>query len=401
MEFKQALGLENPNWQSIGKHLSALTNDALKRRGMDFIGLTNYLRECGNNYIEPDYVAEYLEGRASFGCFFPQLREHIGIVPGKIFPSADGTSTASHLRALDDYLTNISNPDSLVIFLKHTPGRELREHVKNFLSEKRRALLGNPYLSLEIGIGKEPEEIDALMKSIIRSHTDARVNALSQGTLPLSDSLSIMYAENSLSALHLEIRQAINKKCSEGWSRYSPIDENSEIVIQPAVLRGKGGFTIDFFPDADAFDRRISGEDQSSEFKELNLGLQAWREAYMQGTFSTLSTRTSEIQKISNLMMNLEAGVDKLVPTRDLRPAERYEIHQRWEHGGGTFRPGVNLKGPGEVERQIKNRPDPLGRSEFENTAYNINSDLTIALGLFNQLPDLVNKRLEIAHRSS
>mgnify|MGYP001579136356 FL=1 len=293
MNFKQALGIANPDWRGIGKHLSILTQDALDQSGENAINLTNYLRLCSNRFIEPAYVEEYLSGNTSFGCFFPQFREYLRIEPVNIFPSVDEIQARQGLQALEQYLTDVNNPESLVIFLKYQPGKELREHVACFLSERRAAFL-----------------------------------------------------------------QTLNTK-SRALS-----DESLE-----------------------ALDCEISGENKQRS--NYFLGLSAWHEAYTCGTFNTLHS-SYDTQMISNLAMRLRFNVDNLLPMRELTAAERYEVHQRWAHHGGVFRPGINLKGPQEVERQMRNRPDPLGQSEFEDIACRINSHLIIVLGLVEQLPNLV-----------
>jgi len=98
-----------------------------------------------------------------------------------------------------------------------------------------------------------------------------------------------------------------------------------------------------------------------------------------------------DTQQISNLGFSLEFGIDQLVPIREPTEAERYEVHQRWVWQGGFGVPGASCD-QNMILKKMKNRPDPIGRSEMESDAYKINSGLTLIFGLFDRLPELVKE---------
>jgi hypothetical protein len=169
------------------------------------------------------------------------------------------------------------------------------------------------------------------------------------------------------------------------------------LEISESIKRGKKSLLLDFFMEGDYFDRVISQgreeEENEAFLKKYYIGLEAWKEAYTKGTFSTFENSFNCMQKLSNITMHVGCCVDELVQVREMRPAERYEIHERWSLGGGAYMPGEHIKGPQEIQRQMKNKPDPIKRSEFEETAYKINSSLTLILGLYEHLPELVSEK--------
>jgi hypothetical protein len=136
-DFKEALGIENARWTGIGEHIAKITGQKLREQNKTSIDLTNRLREVGHKYIEPEYVDEYLCGKTSFGCFFTRFRDYLDIKPLDVFPKASEEEAKVHLAALDNYLLETDNLDSLEIFLKHKPGEELRNHVAQTLTKKR------------------------------------------------------------------------------------------------------------------------------------------------------------------------------------------------------------------------------------------------------------------------
>jgi len=392
MGWKEALGFENPRWIKIGEHIARITQEKLKQQGKGVCDLTNHLREVGNQQIEPAYVEEYLSGKTSFGCFFPQFRGLLGIVAGDVFKNSSEEQAQQYLKSLDRYLTTTLNPEAAEIFLKFKPGEELRRHVRDFLTRKREEKLAEPYQSFTVGVGVEPKEFDDMLRGVILEELTIRqiADRLNETGLVLAKvpemAVTIYPGESNLKNLHSSLINRINEKVNDGWHRYSLVEKDSVIKIQPALIRGKLGVTVDFYRNPDGFDRAISGEDEEGIGREMLVGLEAWREAYAHGTFSKLESE----QALSNLGFALGFGIDEIVPLREPTPAERYEIHQRWVWAGGRYMPGENIKGPREVERQMKNRPDPVGRSEFEETAYKINSTLTMTFGLYSHISELV-----------
>lgn len=401
MAWKEALEIKDPKWLGIGKYLGEITRKALEKNGKNSSDLTNHLRSVGNQYIEPCYVDEYLSGNACFGCFFPQFRNELGINSFDIFKNVNLEEAQKHLESLDKYLTDVNNPESLVIFMKHKPGEELRKHVVELLKEKREKAMNKPYHSLELGLDAEEdtnrymEDRRELLKFIkdsalaIKGHSNL-LNAHN------GEGIELAPTQQQSRSLYEGIVANMDEAHKKNPTAYynSRIIPNSRIIIQPAFKRGRMGFTVDFlYPDGDYFDRMISECPEKHKFLEKQyVGLDAWKEAYTQGTFSTLSGREN-IQKISNMIAAVHGGVNEFIPTREPTPAERYEIHQRWAWVGGAYIPGPHLKGPGEIERQMNNKPDPIGKSEFEETAYQINSGLTLMIGLFEMLPELVKDK--------
>ena len=92
----------------------------------------------------------------SFGCFFPQFRDFLGITSKDVFRNVSEEEAQRNLKSLDDYLTDTGNLESFVIFMKHKPGEELRKHVAALLTEKREAALNKPYHTMDLGL--DPEE---------------------------------------------------------------------------------------------------------------------------------------------------------------------------------------------------------------------------------------------------
>jgi len=401
MDWRESLGIEDSRWIGIGKYIATITTKALESQRKTSSDLTNHLRFVGNEHIEVDYVNEYLSGNASFGCFFPQLRDFLRITGADVFRKNSPEEAQRNLESLDKYLTDCSNPDSLVIFLKYKPGEELRKHVAEVLTEKREKAMNKPYHSVEVGLNPD-EETNRYMKNRLRlkkflidfiSDLEKRVQGESILLLPekAGENIGVSAKTNPAEALYRAITMIVeDKEESEGYFGTKVIP-GSRIIVQQAFKRGRKGFTVDFlFPDGDYFDRLISEGDPVERCSmDHYMGLDAWREAYTKGTFSTIKDR----QRIADLGFSLSFGMDELIPLREPTKAERYEIHQRWAWAGGSYSPGENTKGPQEIERQMNNKPDPVGRSEFEETAYQINSDLTIIMGLFDQLTELVEEK--------
>lgn len=406
MDWKQALEIEDSRWLGIGKYLADITKASLAKENKTACDLTNHLREIGNQHIEPAYVDEYLSGNASFGCFFPQIRDFLGISANDVFRNVSEDQAQTYLKSLDEYLLDIDNVDSLVIFSKYKPGKELREYVRDFLTELRKEKLEKPYQSFTVGLDVEPKEFDDLLLGTIQKST--KVKELSESSNVLQTpptkvpNLEIMVApgNSDFEDLRKSLIKNINDKVKSGWTRYHFINEDSTLKIMPSYSRGKAGLTLDFYKSGQQVDRDISGMSYLDDLEEMMpqakarfrrqfIDFDAWKEAYTNGTFSTIE----DDQQIANMIAHLDSGVDALVPTREPTPAERYEVHQRWVWGGGAYMPGQHVKGPGEVERMMNNKPDPVGRSEFEETAYKINSYLTISLGLFHKLKELVEDK--------
>ncbi|MEI7719324.1 MAG: hypothetical protein WCI72_05630, partial [archaeon] len=353
MDWREALKIEDPHWIGIGKYIADVTQNSLDGQNKSGCDLTNYLRSVGNQHIEPDFVQEYLSGSASFGCFFPQFRDFLGITSKDVFRNVSEEEAQRDLKSLDDYLTDTHNKESLVIFMKHKPGEELRKHVAALLTEKREAALNKPYHTMDLGLDPEEdtnrymEDRRQLLKFVKES-----VRGLSE---PLELSLSSdtktteLVPQNNQNALYDGIMGRMKANFENNPSAYwnSPIIPGSRIVVQPAAQRGRVGVTIDFlYPDGEYFDKNLSEcPEGHSWLKDQFVGLEAWKEAYTNGTFNTLQDSPDRTQKIANIMASLHGGVNEFTPTREPTPAERYELHQRWVWSGGRFMPGPNIKG--------------------------------------------------------
>lgn len=401
MDWKEALGISQPNWGGIAKHLAEVTKRKLEKEGRTDCDLTNYLRSQGNDYIELSYVQDYLSGEVSFGCFFPQFRELLNISPRDVFRGLDEEGAKKNLDELDKYLTNTENPEFLITFMKHKPGEELRNYVAELLRKKRADAIDKPYHTLELGLDeeefREKEKMWENIKTYLKSLTDQRLLQAPEenpSNLPQQESPS-----SSLYNLIVQEMKAMRDARSYAYYVTSVIP-GSRIVMQPASKRGKKGVTIDFlYPGGDYFDKMISECPPKHQWlKDEFMGLDAWKEAYTSGTFSTLIGNEG-MQQLSNICASLEMGVNEFIPLREFKESERYEFHQRWVFNtGGYYHAGPHIKGPQEVERKKRNRPDPVSRSEFEEDAYRINSGLLLMLGLYDFLPELVkdNPNLKI-----
>ncbi len=403
MGWKEALKIDDPRWLGVGRHIAEITKRKLSKQGKDACDLTNHLRDVGNKHIELGYVQDYLSGDVSFGCFFPQFRDFLGVVASDVFVNVSEEEAQRHLQSLDKYLTDSQNHDSLVIFMKHRPGAELRNHVAQILRTKRAEAVDKPYHTLELGLDPE-EETNPYMEDrrqlwrFIQDYVASIKSPLRLLPPPSENSADLVQQEHPLQDLYDGIVTRMQESYRESPHTYynTSVIPSSRIIVQPAYRRGRVGVTIDFlFPDGDFFDRVIVGVEggEAERFPEFYLRLDAWREAYTQGTFSTLSGN-GDMQRLSNICMALRMGVDEFIPVREPTESERYELHQRWVIStGGFYHAGPHIKGPQEVERKKRNRPDPTGRSEFEDDAYKINSGLTLMIGLYKKLPELVQER--------
>jgi len=147
------------------------------------------------------------------------------------------------------------------------------------------------------------------------------------------------------------------------------IMQGSRMVIEQALLHGKHGFTVSvFYPDQHV-DRLISDA--------VEIGLDDWRHAYQTGEIGRMREGS-----LSDMGIN----VDEFVPVRKPTEAERYELHQRWQHQGGSFIPGAKLTPPPEG---YYDKPSGVERSPFEKDAYLINSNLATVLTLYRHLREL------------
>ncbi|MBU3913247.1 MAG: hypothetical protein KKE50_04085 [Nanoarchaeota archaeon] len=398
MGWREALKINDPRWLGIGRYIAEITQRKLSEQGKDACNLTNHLRDVGNRHIELGYVKDYLSGGVSFGCFFPQFRDFLEIAASDVFRNASEEEAQRHLQSLDKYLTDSQNPDSLVMFMRYRPGEELRNHVAQLLRTKRAEAADKPYHTLELGLDPEEDTNPHMgdrrqLWRFIQDYVASWTSPVRLLPPPSEDSVDLVQ--------HPLLYNGIVKIMQENH-RESPhacyntlVIPGSRIVVQPAYRRGRVGVTIDFlYPDGDYFDRMILGvEDGDAErFPDFYLGLDALREAYTHGTFSTLLGK-GNMQPLSNICMALGMGVDEFIPVREPIESERYELHQRWVIStGGFYHAGPHIKGPQEVARKKRNRPDPAGRSEFEDDAYRINSGLTLILGLYERLPELVQE---------
>jgi len=279
MTFKQFLGIENPRWTEIGQLIAEITKQKLNQQGKTASDLTNHLRGVGNQYIEPRFVEEYLSGKSSFGVFFPQFRDYFGITAADVFRNVSQDEAQKHLKSLDTYLTDSQNPESLVIFMKYKPGKELREYVRDFLAKKRQEQLDKPYQSFTVGLGVEPEEFDKMLWDTVQEHNkiksiSERCNETGLVLAKLPELSVTMTPDNDLGGLYQTIIKRINEKVKSGWSRYSSIEDGSVIKIAPAYMRGKFGITIDFYMNPDKFDMIVSGEcnkEQDDHFEKKGM----------------------------------------------------------------------------------------------------------------------------------
>jgi hypothetical protein len=402
VEWKKALEIDNLDWLGIGRHIAKITREKLEEQAKEVYELTNHLIFQGNRYLESSYVDDYISGEVSFGCFFPQYREFLDIKATDVFKNTDKDKAEEYLQDMDEYLTDSSNLESLVIFLKYKPGKELREYVKNTLSKKRQEAIDTPYHQRELGLDPEEDtnpymeyrrELFKFIKEFVSSYQSFK-KPLKLLPCPDEDSKSIVLSEDSLKKLYEGIYGRLEKSYKEYHDAPSLVP-NSRIIIQPAIKRDRFGVTIDFlYPDGDYFDKLISETREGEPFLEdYFMGLDAWREAYTNGTFSSLKGTDKSIQPLSNICFALDIGVEGLVPTREPKESERYEMHQRWVISTGGYYHGTYLGSQEEIEKK-QQRPDPVSRNGFEEDAYRINSGLAISFGLYDKLPELVAERV-------
>jgi hypothetical protein len=395
MDWKQALGIEDPRWLGIGKHLAEIVRENLEKKGYRAEDLTNYLRQQRNNHIRLSYVEEYLSGKASFGCFFPLLRNFLDISPGQIFKNSQDRGAEEYLKSLDDYLTDSNNPEALVISLKYKPGKELRDFVRTTLSSKREETLRNKaFYSMEVGPDSKEnaKEVYNLIKNYVVGAKGKELKCLPEN---IELATSIISTQASAEVLYKNIIERTPKPSEDkfsdfGMAEFHKMFEGSSIRIQPTLNRGKIGFTVDFFSLGDLFDNYVAARSEVS--------VDAWREAYREGTFSKVDTKSSYgydtpvTQKIENMANCVDSGLLSLVQVREPTEAQRYEAHRRWRGQGGWSMPGPRMPGSGPAPSNTKpafeDVPNP--RSEFEETIYNVESSFGIILPLSNLLPELV-----------
>ncbi len=399
MEWKKSLEIDDPDWLGIGRYIAKITREKLEEQGKEVYELTNHLIFQGNRYLESSFVDDYLRGEVSFGCFFPQYREFLDIKATDVFKNTDKDKAEEYLEDMDKYLTDSSNLESLVIFLKYKPGKELREYVKNTLSKKRQEAIDTSYHQREIGLDPEEDtnpymedrrELFRFIKEFLSSYQSFK-EPLKLLPCPDGDSKNVALSEDSLKELYQGIYGSLEKSYNGGYG--SPfIIPDSRIIIHPAIKRERFGVTIDFlYPEGDYFDRKISELREEDPFLEdYFIGLDAWREAYTNGTFSSLKGIDKSMQPLSNICFALNIGVERLVPTRKPKESEGYEMHQRWVISTGGYYHGTYFGSQEEMEKK-QQRPDQVSRTGFEEDAYIMNSSLTISLGLYDKLPELVS----------
>jgi hypothetical protein len=131
--WREAMGLNRPRWLGIAEQLAKITNLALDRNGKNFCDLTNHLRQAGNQDILPEFIDEYLTGKASFGCFFQQYQEFLRIDPLEVFPKSTPEEAQAHLGKLIKYLGSTHNVEFLVSYMIPKPGAELRAYIKKLV----------------------------------------------------------------------------------------------------------------------------------------------------------------------------------------------------------------------------------------------------------------------------
>lgn len=396
MSWKKALGIEGPHWIGIGKHLGEIAKKALNRQSKTACDLTNHLREVGNKYIEPAYVDEYLAGNASFGCFFPQFRKFLGIAASDVFRKATSEEEQKHLKSLDEYLTDSCNEESFVIFLKHRPGRELREYVADFLRKKREEALNRPYHSIDVGLDPEQDKNPymAAWRELLELLRKCNLN-LGEKALLLTPPAESLQSETSTalakpSEPNEEIYKTLVKKVTATKEDPNPrfcttVGKGTRIMIYEAFMRGRRGYTIDFISPEEGWDGGFC------DF--CGISLEAWKELYTRGV-------VKDTESISGVCLTLGLGIDELIPTREPTPAERYELHQRWAWRGGWGIPGASCD-QNMIRRKMENRPDPVGRSEMESDAYQINSNLTTISNLVHRLPELIKDAPLLEYKGS
>jgi hypothetical protein len=173
-----------------------------------------------------------------------------------------------------------------------------------------------------------------------------------------------------------EVAQIFNRVARERSSSYFGhiVKPGTRIVIQPALLRNRRGYSVDFY-DRTTVDEVLCGRNKKY-FRDMFLSEKALKEILENGTFSEFKDPKRNKQALINFMKLLGSDVTDLTPCRELTKAEQYELHQRWVWSEGEFMPSPNVKGPQEAERQMKNKPDPVGRTEFEETSFDINTYL-------------------------
>ena len=77
--FKDKLPIEDRSWLGIGRHLGQIVKKATKgRESIEELRLQN-------TTIPANYVLDYINGIASFGCFFRTLQSYFEIGKEEIF----------------------------------------------------------------------------------------------------------------------------------------------------------------------------------------------------------------------------------------------------------------------------------------------------------------------------
>ena len=119
--------------------------------------------------------------------------------------------------------------------------------------------------------------------------------------------------------------------------------------------------------------KRLFGGEVEKKFVNSYVQPDVFKEIIEQGTFSLFKSKDMGVQPLINLLQDLKANTEELTPCRNLTPAEKFELHQRWVWSGGWSAHGPHINGPEEVERLRALRTDPLGRTKLEEIAYGIN----------------------------
>jgi hypothetical protein len=403
-KWRESLGIENPRWQKIAQHLAEITNRYLTKSGKTICDLTNHLRDAGNKYIEPRFVEEYLTGNTSFGCFFQQYQEFLGINPSDIFPNAQKEEVQEHLAKLIKYLGATNNLEFLVSYMIHKPGEELRNHVRNLVKEKIEKVRVPPYFSVEVGLNEDDytnpyKKGQRDLMNLLKNKTPW-LHSIANSRLSLSENnIPSKNPQNPITALTIkdipefyrEVAEIFNKVANERGHSYfgCKVKEGTKIVIQPALLRNKQGYSVDFYENT-SVEEMLCGLNRDTRFTDYFISQKALKEILEKGTFTEFQDM-DKLQSLINFIEMLDSDMTELIPHRELREAEQFEFHQRWIWAGGWFMPGPHVNGPSEIEGQMKRRKDPVGRTEFEETAYHINSSLLKSLNLFDEIYKLTS----------
>ena len=399
MNWRESLRTENNTWLGIAQKIADITKEAMQSKQQSAEDITNFLRREGAEHIRLAYVEEYLSGSASFGCFFPQLRDYLEISPEQIFQNVLSNDAKQYIKSLDSYLTDSRNLEALVVHLKYKPGKELRDFVSQHLTQKREERLRKPFHSIEVEADQEEDkDIFEAIKSYISESQDQKflpedINLNNESALAKKG----LY--DKLMSFKPEPDPDHRSFLETGDKAFYKLFNDCEILVQPSLKRGVMGFTVDFLSAGELFDEYVA--------TQSNVSVEAWKEAYIQGTFTQVeptpkyhwqkdSKRPNKEKefiyaKISDMAKCVGSGCLALVPIKEPTEAEKYEAHQRYKRCGNY---AVPLGTRDESKPLITPKDIPNPRKPLEEAAYKIETHFgALVIPLSQEIHNLVLDR--------